>query len=350
MITNHLGDCDPELQRGFFLVGSISYDNITLVATASSSMTNVSNTAGKSHLNGILVLKLTIYPENTVITFGNIPSATLSKRDLVIDPTYSIDQTFTLAEDYTIYAIEPYLTVSTTDAATFTGNVTFSGYLKYNWLLWKLEDLYFDIDADLSADLSLSADVTAQYNTTFSYSPAVLFYGVSVPGILELGPQLQFGVDAFVAASAEVTITTELTAAVADGNVHVDLLDESKTSTSGWTPTYSAKVNVSGEVEAQLNPAAVLTVEIAIDFFGGLLDLSTGLTASTGFDNSLTLTGAAGVDLAGVEDLNKNGTCDQGLALKSDFVFDVTAFATEWFSTSLYSVDIPLLDKCFSWE
>jgi hypothetical protein len=268
---------------------------------------------------------------------------------LTIDPTYNIDQTFTLAEDYTIYELSPYLTVSTIDTATFTGNVTFSGYLKYSWLAWKVEELYFDIDAGLSADLTLSADITAQYNTTFSYSPAVLYYGVSVPGILELGPELQFGVDCFIGASAEATVTTELTADIVDGYVHVDLLDESLTTTSGWTPTYSAKVNVSGEIEAQINPAVVLTVEIAINFFSGLLDLSTGLTGSAGFDNSLTLSGAAGVDLSGVENLSKNGTCNEGLLLKSDFVFDVVAFVTQFYSTTLYSVDIPLYDQCFSW-
>lgn len=196
----------------------------------------------------------------------------------------------------------------------------------------------------------MSADIKAQYNTTFSYSPAVLYYGVSVPGILELGPELQFGVDAFVGASAEVKVTTELTAQILDGNVHVDLLDESLTTTSGWVPTYTAKVNISGEVEAEINPAVVLTVEVAINFFSGLLDLSTGLTASAGFDNSLILTAAAGIDLTGVENLSKNGTCSEGLELKSDFVFDVVAFVTSFYRTTLYSIDIPLYDQCFSWE
>lgn len=155
--------------------------------------------------------------------------------------------------------------------------------------------------------------------------------------------------NAFVSASAEVTLTTELTAGLTDGNVHLDLLDSALTTTSGWAPTYSAKVNISGEAKAELNPAATLTVEIAINFFGGLLDLSTGLTAAPGFNNSLILTGAAGVDVAGVDNLTSNGTCNEGLELISEFVFSVKAFATQWFSTTLYSVDIPLLDECYSW-
>jgi hypothetical protein len=49
-ITNHLGDCDPELERGFFLSSSLSFDNATLIATASSAKANISSTAGKSVL------------------------------------------------------------------------------------------------------------------------------------------------------------------------------------------------------------------------------------------------------------------------------------------------------------
>jgi len=98
-----------------------------------------------------------------------------------------------------------------------------------------------------------------------------------------------------------------------------------------------------------LNPAAILTVEVAIGFFGGLLDLSTSLTAAAGFNNSLILTRAAGVDLSGIEDLN-NRTCDEGLALISNFIFSLKGFATRWLTATLYGVDVPLLDKCFSWE
>jgi hypothetical protein len=129
--------------------------------------------------------------------------------------------------------------------------------------------------------------------------------------------------------------------------VHVDLLDKSNTATSGWVPTYNASANISGKAEAQLNPTASLTVEIAISIFGGLVDLSTGLTASPGFKNDFILTAAAGVDLTGYEALTNGTTCEDGLAIDSEFVFDLVAFATEWYSTKLYSVDLPILKKCF---
>lgn len=51
LITNHLGDCDPELERSFFVVESLSFNNATLVAMASSLKSNVSSTAGKSSIS-----------------------------------------------------------------------------------------------------------------------------------------------------------------------------------------------------------------------------------------------------------------------------------------------------------
>jgi hypothetical protein len=336
-ITNHLGDCDPELERSFFVVGSLAFDNETLVATASSMKANVSSTAAI-----------------TEISFGSLPAgaitnSTIAKRDLVIDPSFTITPSLSLPADTVLYSYSPYVTV-TADTASFTSNVTLSGYLKYNWFLFKMEDLYFDIDAGFTADLAVSAEVTSAYSTTFTYAPTALFYGLSVPGVLELGPQLQFSVDAEVSASEAVTVTSEVTLAIADGNVHVDLLDESNTGTSGWNPTYTASANISGEVVAELNPTAALTVEIAINFFSGLLDLSTGLTASPGFDNSFILTAAEGIDLNGVQNLTTSGTCAEGLELASNFTFSVEAFVTEFYSTELYSVELPILDKCFSWE
>ena len=130
----------------------------------------------------------------------------------------------------------------------------------------------------------------------------------------------------------------------------MDLLDESNTGTTGWTPTYTASADISGNATAEFNPTAALTVEIAINFFGGLIDLSTGVTAKPGFDNSFILTASEGVNLSGVENLSAAGTCSEGLELQSNFTFAVEAFATEWWSEEVYAVTIPLLDKCYSWE
>lgn len=239
----------------------------------------------------------------------------------------------------------------TADSGSVAAAVTFSGYLKYNWLTFSINDLYFDIDTDFSADLALSIDVTSSFDTTFTYAPDALSYSlISVPGILDLGPALQFAIGGEISVSEAVDLTTDVGMALADGNIHLDLLDEGNTSTSGWTPTYTASVNISGEVDAEINPYVSLTVEVAISFLGGLIDLSSGLTAKPGFNNTITLTAAEGVDLTGVSGTTSNGTCAEGLALESEFVFELDAFATQWYSADLYNTAIPLLDECYSWK
>jgi len=285
------------------------------------------------------------------ISFGNIPTApsnATTKRDTVLDPTYTLSYNKVLAEDTTLFSDAPYLTV-TADEASFTAAATFSGYLSYNWLTFSLKSLYLDIDTSFSSTLSLTATTDAAYDNTFTYSPSSLFYGVTVPGVLELGPELTFAVDAEVIASEAVTITTELDIGLTDGNIHIDLLDESDTTTSGWVPTYSVSAEISGQASAEFNPTASLKVEIALVVFGGLIDLSTGLTAKPGFDNSFVLTADEEVDLTGVTGTS-GGTCGEGLLLKSTFNFELDAFATEWYSTDLYSVSIPIVDECFSWD
>lgn len=45
IITNHEGDCDVEIERGFFLVEQLTWYDDTLSVTASASRTNITETA-----------------------------------------------------------------------------------------------------------------------------------------------------------------------------------------------------------------------------------------------------------------------------------------------------------------
>ncbi|CAG8979633.1 hypothetical protein HYALB_00011517 [Hymenoscyphus albidus] len=333
LVTNHFGDCDEELERGFFLVDRVEFDNSTLVCTAHSHKTDLAATA-----------------KITEITFGQIPASELAARDIVIDPSLTLITGFDLPTDTVIFEYDPYASIYA-EKASFDANVTFSGFMQYNWVNMKLNQLYFDIDAAMAADVILSADVKAAYSTEFKYEPASLFYGVTVPGILELGPQLNFGLVGELSASAAVNVSTDFYVSLADGKVHLDFLDNTQTTTSGWVPSYNVTADISGQAVAQINPKAELTVQLAINFFGGLLDLSSGVTAKPGFENIFTVTGGAGVDLGGLKNTTGNATttCSQGLKLDSDFVFAVDVFATQFWEKEVYNVTVPLYDACFAW-
>jgi len=60
LITNHLGDCDAELERGYFLVSALTFDNTTLLVTAASAQTNISATAGKSTVAPNVIINILI--------------------------------------------------------------------------------------------------------------------------------------------------------------------------------------------------------------------------------------------------------------------------------------------------
>lgn len=237
----------------------------------------------------------------------------------------------------------------TAEEASLEAAVTFSGYFRYEWLEFTVTDFYFDIDASYTATVEIEASVGASYNTTFTYTPATLSYdAISIPGILDLGPELKFSVSAAVGASAEVDITAKASVNLPDGNIHLDLLTQDLT-TATWVPSYSVSATVSGKAVAQLDPYASLTIELAINLLSGIIDLSTGITASPGFQNTFTLAAGEGVDLTVVSDLNSTGGCSEGLEIESAFTFDILAFATEWWSDTVYAVTVPIADECYSW-
>ena len=213
----------------------------------------------------------------TEITFGGLPAiAGTRKRALVLDPSFTIAQSFGLPPSTTLYNYPPYLAVKA-DTATFAASATFSGYLKYNWWGFKLEQLYFDLDASFESQLALSAEILSSYNNTFTYAPDALQYGFSIPGVFEIGPQLTFEVAALIAASEAVNVTASVGVKLTDGNVHLDLVKREKSSTSGWVPAYVASTDISGVAVAQINPSISLGLELECKFMGGLIDLTSGM-------------------------------------------------------------------------
>jgi hypothetical protein len=186
----------------------------------------------------------------------------------------------------------------------------------------------------------------------FEYSPASLAVApISIPGILTLGPALDFAIGAQIGASADLHITTQTEVSLQDGNVHVDLLDEANTGTSGWTPTTSASATLDVDATVELNPYVLLGVELAVNFLGGLLDLSSGISANATLANQLTaMAGVTAGTTTGVTvpSGSVNGVCENGLEYKADFIFGITGFVTQFYSTQIYAVEVPIFDKCWS--
>lgn len=117
---------------------------------------------------------------------------------------------------------------------------------------------------------------------------------------------------------------TQTDVGIKDGNVHIDFLDSANTAASGWTPTYAASATVNAEPAVELNPYILLGVELAVDFLGGVLDLSSGINANATLSNVLRaeigISAGTGTGVTVPSAADASGVCEEGLEYKSDFI------------------------------
>ncbi|KAK2026579.1 hypothetical protein LX32DRAFT_665189 [Colletotrichum zoysiae] len=342
LVTNHLGNCDAEFERGFFLATGLTADEGSLSVTVAASKEELASVAGACEMS-----------------FTSLPAATLSRR-LTLDPSYTLSFAQGLANDTVLFSDGQYVNI-TADEAWFSSSITFSGYLKYNFWGFKVEDLYFDLDATFDSAVGVTVDVLAAYSHSLKYAPDALSYSlVSVPGVVELGPGVAFAVGLDLNVSAAVGVTAGLSVGLPAGKVHLDFLDWDKSSATGWDPVYSSHANITESADVRVDTSADVTVKLAFNLLGGLVDLSSGITASPGFDNTFKLRGDQKLGLSGnftsapaeaVADVPKDGlVCadKNGVEFATDFYFNLTGYATKYWSRELYSTRIPLWDVCYS--
>lgn len=132
---------------------------------------------------------------------------------------------------------------------------------------------------------------------------------------------------------------------MADGNVHLDFRNSSRTTTSA----YSATANITEKAAVSIDPFIDLSVELAFNVLGGLLDLSIGLDAQPRFNNDFTLSASQDASPTGVSQPTSTGSCGQGVEVVSEFVFNLFANVTQFWSDTIYSVTVPIADQCYSW-
>ncbi|KAK0385618.1 hypothetical protein NLU13_6795 [Sarocladium strictum] len=341
LITGALDEgCSAEFERGYFVVEKITTDESTLSIQVTATPGELPDLAGEMEMH-----------------FTSLPAATLMRR-LTLAPKYSIDLAQGIPEHTTIFSDGKYIDI-TAEEAWFSTKLTFSGKLKYNFWGFKLQELYFDLDAVFDSSAVVSADIHAAFKDAVQYKPDDLSYSlIDVPGVVSLGPGLAFGLWVNVEASAAVELYAGVDISLPAGNVHLDFLDGFKTTTSGWEPQYNTYANASQSADVSLDVGADLSVLLSFKLLGGLVDLSSGITASPGFENSFKLRGeqrasvngtlkaiSAGVDVPA----NAVSCADtNGVEFVSDFLFSLKAYATKWWQKELYSVRVPVVDYCLA--
>lgn len=358
LITNHMGDCDTEFERGFFVADSFAITDSTLVASAEK--TNVTSIACKSHhiWSCCARTSLTMISAHMRANFTAIPGQsstivpTKTKRDIIIDPDAVSVSTEWDLPSLTLYEYDPYIT-ATANSGSLSLGVTLDGYLDFDIWTFSLDALYVDASTTVSADLELELVVAAGYNDTFSYSQGIEYYVVDVPGILTFGPELSFAVGAFVDIDSAIDVTLDIGADIANGTIHLDFVGD-ETAAEGWEPTYYADLTLSEEATVEVAPFVSVTVGLDFTILGGLLDLSGGLTPKVEFPVTATFDATQDVEASTgtnvtVTQVDSTGTCSNGVEVVSEFEFTLDAFLTEFWDMTLYSVTVPIADECYTW-
>ncbi|PVH79543.1 hypothetical protein DL98DRAFT_460787 [Cadophora sp. DSE1049] len=329
LFTNHLGNCDTDAERGIYMVNGVQSNNATLVITAESVETTFSNST-----------------ETMDISFLTPTTTTAAKRDLLSTFIGSFPTSVVVANDSS-------LTITATDTS-LTGSLDLAGHISFNFWKFKFTKFYFDLDLSASAATNIDVEVTASYDDSiYTYSPLDLTIAAfSIAGILSIGPQISFELGVEVSAEGSVGISTELTASLADGVVHLDLLDSTSSYTSGWTPTFTHDTNITAAIESQVNPYVKLTAEIGANLLNGLIDLSAGISLKPEILNVFDVN--ADFEISNTNNVtfpvSTNATCANGLWFASSFVFDVTAFVTSLYTVTLYEYTAPIYESgCWSW-
>ncbi|KDN69063.1 hypothetical protein CSUB01_10057 [Colletotrichum sublineola] len=319
MVTNHNNGCDNQYERGIYVVQGYTFDDATLTIKATTTRAEMRDQI-----------------DDAVIDFQHIGTAT-TKRDL--SGTISAD-----LSGSTLIATDPLTIVA--NEARLESTVSLAGHVHYNVAKFEVGEFYIDLDYSSALALNVSAAVKGKFVTKlYEYNPlSVSVSAFSIPGIIDVGPMVDFGLGIEFGANGSVNASVGVVTSVSEANVHLDFLDANKTSTTGWELQTSVTTDIDAQVQLQLNPFAALTVALGVKLFKGFLDMSAGVRPKASVINvfsvdvDFTYNSESGATFARpTED-----QCINGAWFASTFHFGVDVFATQFYKKNLYAVDVPI--------
>ncbi|KIL84022.1 hypothetical protein FAVG1_12717 [Fusarium avenaceum] len=259
-----------------------------------------------------------------------------SKRD--ISATISADLAGTLVNT-------DYLTL-VAEQALFESIIRLKGRLDLDIMAREAKAVELDIDYSALVNLNFSASVAGEFSTQLlDYNPlAFSVSAFSIPGVIDVGPIAGFSLGIEFGAGGALNATLNVAGGIEGGKVHLDLLDSTKTATSGWTPSVEVASDVDSLVTLQLNPFIELTLAVGIKAFNGILDLSAGFDVQPKIINAFSVNGDVALSSASGIKLNPpaTGECNNGAWFGSTLDMDIDAFISPFYRKTLFAVNQPI--------
>lgn len=191
-------------------------------------------------------------------------------------------------------------------------------------------------------------------NETFSYTKALDYYVVDVPGVISFGPQISFVIGAEIVADAAVDVVLDLSSTIYNGSFTLDYTGNVSASGS-WAPTFDVSVEISEAAGVSVNPFVTSLFELDLSILGGVFNVSGGIAPNVSFPTTVALD--ANQEIGGGKNETVTATdkgseaCENGVELVSSFDFSLDAFVVgQWNDQYEYNVSLPILDQCLSWE
>ncbi|TLS22621.1 uncharacterized protein PpBr36_06468 [Pyricularia pennisetigena] len=332
VVTTSDGSCAADGQRGFYSVSALAFDDKKTTVTATATVAAI-----KDVMNDAQVQWKTTPGDKAKRSLDVDVAVDLSGKKLVDQGPFSV----------------------TADVAKYTGDISISGSLSFDFLKLKLSAMSVDLDYNSALALNLTTAIKATKATTESLKFEPLDATVSafsIPGILDVGPMLSFGLGVELSASGSVTVKTGILTTFTDSKVHLDFLDSKSSTATGWKPVTTMDNTFSVDASLQVNPYAELTVGMGVKAFSGLVDLTASVATKPTLVNSFnahaevtsTYKSDTGITFSAPKNVDKE--CKNGAWFASTLKFGVTA-SIGTLSADLFSTTVPVFQsQCFSFN
>ncbi|EJT77269.1 hypothetical protein GGTG_07181 [Gaeumannomyces tritici R3-111a-1] len=264
LLTTEAGGCAKPGERGVWIISGSKFDD-----KAKSGVFAAKQTSLTEQLSDVDITFKTAGAPKTKRGLDLKLNADLSGKNIIKQGPFSMDA----------------------DVAKYTGDILISGGLKFDFLKLKLTSMFIDLNYDSIFDLNLTTSVKSGKDLA-KWDIKPISQSVSaftIPGVLDVGPILEFGLGAEIGVKGSVVLKTDIHTEFKGSSVHINFLDTKKNVAKNWTPVSTVKNELDIQTSLQMNPYVSAQVGLGVKAFGGKVDLTGSVTAKATMVNSFNV-------------------------------------------------------------
>ncbi|KAL5520933.1 hypothetical protein ACEPAF_2936 [Sanghuangporus sanghuang] len=270
-------------------------------------------------------------------------------------PPINIDQSFNIFNTTVSCSTNEQAKLSVDVNAKLNAEVTIGAVLAGSLIPPKIKEfgLFSGVSADLEGGLSIDADIAGQIDTGKITLFTVGLPGLSIPGILSLGPSFEIDAQAFATVDLEVTMDVDLAYSFSELQLFFPPSDDHPSGAVVAPQDTPLKLSASPNIEsnATLEAHLIPTLKFGLEVLGTNANIFLDLDAFAALDLGLVAGATASVDSSGATnasaqvggcvDVNGGVSINAGADASFFGLFDTSAVI------ALFSKDFDLFRQCF---